>query len=39
MSVRPTSKIKNKIKSRKDEKERPISEIHFRNTSDLKMNI
>ena len=26
--------MKNKIKSRKDEKERPISEIDFRDTSD-----
>ena len=34
MSVRPVNKMKNKIKSRKDEKERPISEIDFRNTSD-----
>ena len=34
MSVRPMNKIKNKIKSRKGEKERPISEIDFRNSSD-----
>ena len=34
MSVRPIDKMKNKIKSRKDEKERPISEIDFRDTSD-----
>ena len=34
MSVRPINKMKNKIKSRKDEKERPISEIDLRNTSD-----
>ena len=34
MSVRPINKMKNKIKSRKDEKERPISEIDFRNISD-----
>ena len=35
MSVRPVNKMKNKIKSRKDEKERPISEIDFRDTSDM----
>ena len=34
MSVRPINKMKNKIKNRKDEKERPISEIDFRDTSD-----
>ena len=34
MSVRPINKMKNKIKSRKDEQERPISEIDFRDTSD-----
>ena len=34
MSVRPINKMKNKTKSKKDEKERPISEIDFRNTSD-----
>ena len=34
MSVRPINKIKNKTKSRKDEKERPMSEIDFRDTSD-----
>ena len=34
MSVRSINKMKNKIKSRKDEKERPISEIDFRDTSD-----
>ena len=34
MSVRPMNKMKNRIKSRKDEKERPISEIDFRDTSD-----
>ena len=34
MSVRPISVMENKMKSRKDEKERPISEIDFRNTSD-----
>ena len=34
MSVRPVNKMKNKIKSKKDKKERPISEIDFRNTSD-----
>ena len=34
MSVRSINKTKNKIKSRKDEKERPISEIDFRSTSD-----
>ena len=33
MSVRPINKMKNKIKSRKDEKEGPISEIDFRNIS------
>ena len=35
MSVRPLNKTKNKIKSKKDEKERPISEIDFRDTSDM----
>ena len=35
MSVRPVNKMKNKIKSKKDEKERPLSEIDFRNTSDM----
>ena len=34
MSVRPVNKMKNKIKSRRDEKERPISEMDFRDTSD-----
>ena len=34
MSVRPINKMKNKIKRRKDEKERPIVEIDFRDTSD-----
>ena len=34
MSVRHIDKMKNKTKSRKDEKERPISEIDFRDTSD-----
>ena len=34
LSVRPINKMKNKIKNRKDEKERPISEIYFRDTSD-----
>ena len=34
MSVRPINKIKNKIKIRKDEKERPITEIDFREASD-----
>ena len=34
MSVRPVNKMKDKIKSRKDEKERPISEIDFRDASD-----
>ena len=34
MSVRPINKMKSKIKSRKDEKERPISEIDLRDTSD-----
>ena len=29
ISIRPVYKMKNKIKSRKDEKERPISEIDF----------
>ena len=33
MSVRPINKMKNKIQSTKDEKERPISEIDFRDTS------
>ena len=32
-SVRPINKTKNKIKSGKDEKERPISKINFRDTS------
>ena len=34
MSVRPVNKMKDKIKSRKDEKERPISEIDYRDASD-----
>ena len=34
MSVRPINKMKNKIEIRKDEKERPISGIDFRDTSD-----
>ena len=34
VSVRPVNKMKNKIKSRKNEKERPISEIDFRDTSE-----
>ena len=34
MSVRSINKMKNKIKSRKDEKERPISEIDLRDASD-----
>ena len=34
MSVRPINKVKNKIKSRKDEKKRSISDIDFRDTSD-----
>ena len=34
MSVRPMNKIKNKIKSREDEKEKPILETDFRDTSD-----
>ena len=34
MSVQPVHKMKNKFKSKKDEKERPISEIDFRDTSD-----
>ena len=33
-SVRPVNKMKNRIKSRKDEKERPISEKDLRDTSD-----
>ena len=33
MSLRPVNKTKNKTKSKKDEKVRPISEIDFRNTS------
>ena len=33
MSVRPINKTTNKTKNRKDEKERPISEKDFRNTS------
>ena len=33
MPVRPINKVKNKTKSRKDEKGRPISEIDFRDTS------
>ena len=40
MSVRPINKMENKIKSKKDEKERPISEIYFRDTSDrLKVKV
>ena len=35
MSVRPINEMKNKIKIRKDEKERPISELDFRDTSDM----
>ena len=34
MSVRPINEMKNKIESRKDKKERPISEIAFRDASD-----
>ena len=34
MSVRPINKLKNKIESRMDEKERTLSEIDFRDTSD-----
>ena len=34
MSVRPINKMKNQTKSKKDEKERPLSEIDFKNTSD-----
>ena len=34
ISVKPINKMKNKIKSRKDEKGRPISKIDFRDTSD-----
>ena len=34
MSVRPINEMKDKIKSRKDEQERPISEIDFRDVSD-----
>ena len=34
MFVRHVNKMKNKLKSRKDEKERPISEIDFRDTSE-----
>ena len=34
MSVRPTNKNYNKVKSRKNEKERPISDIDFRDISD-----
>ena len=34
MSVRPINKMKNKIKSRKEEEERPISEIDFRDASE-----
>ena len=33
MSVRPINEMKNKIKSRREEKERPISKIDFRDTS------
>ena len=33
MLVRPINKMKNKIKNREDEKERPISEIDFRDAS------
>ena len=34
MSIRPINKTKSKTKSKQDKKERPISEIDFRNTSD-----
>ena len=34
MSVRPKNKMKNKVKSKKDEREKPISEVEFINTSD-----
>ena len=34
VSVRPINKMKNQTKSKKDEKERPLSEIDFKNTSD-----
>ena len=34
MSARPINKMKNKVKTRQDEKERPISEIGLRDTSD-----
>ena len=34
MYVRPVNKMKNKLKSTKDEKERPILEIDFRDASD-----
>ena len=33
MSVRPVNKMKNKSKGKKEEKEKPILEIDFRNTS------
>ena len=34
ISIRPIDKMKNRTKGKNDEKERPISEIDFRNTSD-----
>ena len=34
LSVKAVNEMKNKIKSKKDEKARPISEIDFRDTSD-----
>ena len=34
MSVRPVNKRKNKIKGKENEKERPISEVDFKSTSD-----
>ena len=34
MSVRPINKMKNKVKGKKKERERPISEVEFISTSD-----
>ena len=33
MCIKPINKTKNKVKSKKDERERPISEVDFINTS------
>ena len=34
ISVKPVNKVRNKAKSKQNEKERPISEVEFKNTSD-----